>query len=102
MALGVLVSTQAVSEDAYHAIRIRDSDGNLVSSVPLLSNRDMSGVDSEDYSVFGSGEGELYAVPLGRPPVHGEYTVALVDPDDAQIAAVRIRFNCYADDGTLP
>ena len=102
VALGVLVSDQAVTDEAYNAIRVRDSDSNLVASVPLLSNRGMSSLDPADYSGFGSDSGELYAVPLGHPPVHGEYTVSLVDSDDEQVATASLRFNCYADSGELP
>ena len=62
----------------------------------------MSELEAEDYSTFGSSSGELYAVPLGPPPIHGEYTVSLVNPDAEQIATASLRFNCYAEDGTLP
>ncbi|MDS0301351.1 hypothetical protein NDI76_21700 [Halogeometricum sp. S1BR25-6] len=102
VALGILVSDQAVTEETYHAIRVRDIDNNLITSIPLSNNRDMSGLDPEDYSIFSSEEGELYAVPLGHPPVHGEYTVSLVDSDDDVRATERLQFNCYADGGTLP
>lgn len=101
VALGVVVSDEAVSEDRYHAVRIRDSDGTLVASVPLINNREMSSLEPEDKS-FISSTGELYAVPLGPPPVHGDYTVSVTDPDDEQIATHSLRFNCYADDGRLP
>ncbi|MFC7021260.1 MULTISPECIES: hypothetical protein [Haloarcula] len=102
IALGILVSEQAVSSQLYHTVRIRDSDDTLVASVPLMSNRGMSSLDPEDYPVFGSSSGELYAVPLGPPPVHGEYTVSLMGSEGEQIATTRLRFNCYAEDGTLP
>jgi hypothetical protein len=102
VALGILVSDQAVSEERYHAVRIRDSDDTLVASIPLISNRGMSSLDPEDYSVFGSSSGELYAIPLGPPPVHGEYTVSLTNPDAEHIATASLRFNCYAENGTLP
>ena len=102
VSLGILVSDQAVTEERYHAVKIRDSDDTLVASVPLISNRGMSSLNPEDYSVFGSSSGELYAVPLGPPPVHGEYTVSLINPDAEQIATASLRFNCYAEDGTLP
>lgn len=101
VALGILVSDQAVTGETY-AVRVRDSDDDLVASIPLLSNRAMSELDPEAYPVFGSDDGELYAVPLGRPPVHGEYTVSLVTPDDVRISTARLRFNCYADGGALP
>lgn len=102
VALGVLVSDRAVTDDAYHAVRIRDSDDALVASVPLMHNRGMSSLDPDDYAVFGSRSGELYAVPLGPPPVHGEYTVSLVSSDGDRVATARLRFNCYAADGRLP
>jgi hypothetical protein len=102
VALGVLVSDRAVTEEAYHAVRIRDSDDNHVASIPLMSNRGMSSLDPEDHSVFGSSSGELYAVPLGPPPVHGEYTVSLISSDADRIATASLRFNCYAEGGTLP
>jgi hypothetical protein len=102
VALGILVSDQAVTGEAYHSVRVRDSDNNLVASVPLLNNRAMSRLDPADYAVFGSDSGELYAVPLGHPPVHGEYTVSLVNPETDRIETASLRFNCYADDGTLP
>lgn len=102
VALGILVSDHAVTQEAYHAVRIRDSDDNLVASIPLMSNREMSSLDPEDHSVFGSSRGELYAVPLGPPPVHGAYTVSLIGSDADHIATARLRFNCYAEDGRLP
>ena len=67
-----------------------------------MNDRGMSSLDPEDYPVFGSSSGELYAVPLGPPPVHGEYTVSLVSSEGEQIATTSLRFNCYAEDGTLP
>lgn len=102
VALGVLVSNQAITDEAYHAVRIQNSDDDLVASIPLMSNRGMSSLDPEDYSVFGSSNGELYAVPMGPPPVHGEYTVSLIDSDAEQIATTSLRFNCYAENGALP
>lgn len=102
VALGILVSERAVTDETHHAVRIRDPDDDLIASIPLLDNRDMSSLDSGDYSVFGSEEGELYAVPLGPPPVHGEFTVSIVNPQNSQITSARIRFNCYAYDGGLP
>ena len=102
VALGILVSEQAVSEETYHAVKIRDSDDHLVTSVPLIENRGMSSLEPEDYSVFRSGRGELYAVPLGQPPIHGEYTVSLISSDADQVATASLRFNCYAENGTLP
>ncbi len=102
IALGILVSEQAVSGELYHTVRIRDSDDTLVASVPLMTDRGMSSLDPEDYSVFGSSRGELYAVPLGPPPVHGEYTASLMSSEGEQLATASLRFNCYAEDGTLP
>jgi hypothetical protein len=64
VSLGILVSDQAVSGERYHAVRVRDSDDNLVGSVPLISNRGMSELEAKDYPIFGSSSGELYAVPL--------------------------------------
>ncbi|MFB6080469.1 MAG: hypothetical protein ABEJ81_05685 [Haloferacaceae archaeon] len=46
--------------------------------------------------------GELYAVPLGPPPVHGALSVSLVAPAGDGIATAEVRFNCYATDGSLP
>jgi hypothetical protein len=102
IALGILVSEQAVTDDASHAVRVRDSDDDLVASVPLMDNRDMTRLDPADYPFFEGEGGELYAVPLGPPPVHGEYTVALVGPEGTRRSTLSIRFNCYADDGSLP
>jgi hypothetical protein len=102
VALGIVVSEQAVTDDAFGAVRVRDGDRNLAASIPLLPNREMSSLDPAEYSGFGSSSGELYAVPLGYPPVHGEYTVSLVTPDDEQVETASIRFNCYAEDGELP
>jgi hypothetical protein len=102
IALGVMVSEQAVTDDAFGAISVRDSDEHLVASIPLLPNREMSSLDPADYSAFSSSSGELYALPLGRPPVHGAYTVSLVGPDDDPVETERIRFNCYAEGGELP
>ncbi|MDS0298634.1 hypothetical protein NDI76_07760 [Halogeometricum sp. S1BR25-6] len=103
VALGVLVSEEAAAEGAGRAVTVRNRDDDLVTTIPLSDNRDMSELDPDDYSIFSPEEGELYAVPLGRPPVHGEYTVALIGPDDDDVrATVRLRFNCYAADGTLP
>ncbi|SFL56212.1 hypothetical protein SAMN04487950_4225 [Halogranum rubrum] len=102
VALGILVSEQAVTDEAHHRVSVRDTDDNLLASIPLLSNRGMSSLDPDDYSVFSSDSGELYAVQLGPPPVHGEYTVSLVDPDDEPTATVTLRFNCYTNSEELP
>jgi hypothetical protein len=101
IALGVLVSETAVTDDRYHAIRIEDGSEDLVASIPLMDNRNMSGLDPSDFSVFTSATGELYAEPLGPPPVHGAYTVSLVSSAGERLASARKRFNCYAEDGTL-
>ncbi|EJN57107.1 hypothetical protein HSB1_44930 [Halogranum salarium B-1] len=45
----------------------------------------MSSLDPDDYSVFSSDSGELYAVQLGPPPVHGEYTVLWSTPTTNQL-----------------
>lgn len=102
VALGILVSERATTEETYHAARIRDGADDPVASVPLMDNREMSSLDPDDYPVFGSDNGELYAVPLGLPPVHGEYTVSVVSPDGERLATARTRVNCYAEDGDLP
>ncbi len=101
VSLGVLVSEQAVSEDTFHTVRIRNAAGDLISSIPLMENRNMSRLDPEDYNIF-SDSGELYAVPLGSPPVHGEFTVTVLNSDDEQIATAQKRFNCYAKEEYLP
>jgi hypothetical protein len=97
----VLVSEQAVSKDTFHTVRIRNAAGDLVSSIPLMENRNMSRLETEDYDIF-SDSGELYAVPLGSPPVHGEFTVAMLNSDGEQIATAQTRFNCYAKEEYLP
>lgn len=102
VALGVLVSDQAVSEETYRAVQIRDATGELVTSIPLMDNRDMSRLEPEDYDIFTADSGALYAVPLGPPPVHGEFTARLIGADGEQLATARLRFNCYAKDGNLP
>lgn len=102
VSLGILVSEQAVTEETYHTVEIRDSDDHLIASIPLLDDRDMSRLEPDDHSVFGSDSGELYAVPMGPPPIHGEYSVSLVNPDGDPLTTASIRFNCYAEDGKLP
>lgn len=102
VALGVLVPETAVTDDRYHPIRIEDGSEDLVASIPLVDNREMSSLDPSDVSVFTSATGELYAVPLGPPPVHGAYTVSLVSSDGEQLASAGKGFNCYAEDGALP
>ncbi|ERH01074.1 MAG: hypothetical protein J07HN6_02706 [Halonotius sp. J07HN6] len=66
-----------------------------------MENRNMSRLDPEDYNIF-SDSGELYAVPLGSPPVHGEFTVTVLNSNDEQIATAQKRFNCYAKEEYLP
>ncbi len=61
-----------------------------------MENRNMSRLEPEDHHIFSSDSGELYAVPLGPPPVHGEFTVRLISSDDERIATAQKRFNCYA------
>ncbi|MEZ3117377.1 hypothetical protein RYH80_15790 [Halobaculum sp. MBLA0147] len=95
VALGVVVSRQAARDDRFHAIRIRDAADELVASIPLFANRDMSRLEHSDYGILTEGSGELYAVSLGRPPVHGEFTVALVDTDGEPLATSTEQFNCY-------
>lgn len=102
IALGIIVSTEAVEEDQYDTVEVRNSDGTLVSSIPLEENRDMNRLDQDDFPVLQSTDGELYAVPLGHPPVHGEFTTSIVSSDDETIASETIRFNCYSEDGSLP
>ncbi len=102
VALGIVVSPETVQQDQYHAVDVRDRDGALVTSIPLEDNRDMNRLTQDDFPVLTSEDGELYGVPLGPPPVHGEFTASLVTPDDGTVATATIRFNCYADDGSLP
>lgn len=102
VALGIVVSTTAVQEEQYHAVDVRNRDGELVTSIPLADNRDMNQLSPDDFPVLASEEGELYGVPLGPPPVHGEFTAFLVSPEGDTIATATTRFNCYSDDGSLP
>lgn len=102
IALGVMVSRGVPGNERFHAIDVRDRDGGLVASIPLMNNRAMNRLDPEDYPVLGSEEGELYAVPLGPPPVHGDFQVSLVDAAGETVAVAEIRFNCYSSDGSLP
>ena len=100
--LGIVVSDRAVSEDMYHAVQIRDASDHLVASIPLMDNRNMSSLDPSDYPIFDPESGALYSVPLGPPPIHGEFTVTLISSNGEQIATAETRFNCYADDGAFP
>jgi hypothetical protein len=102
VALGIVVSTDAVREDRFHAVDVRDGDARLLASIPLEANRDMNRLTQADFPVLSSDGGELYAVTLGPPPVHADVTASLVSPDDEEIATAAIRFNCYAVDGSLP
>ena len=101
VAFGVVVSDQAVSEDTYHAVQIRDAGDTLIASIPLMDNQEMSSLDPSDYAIFASSSGALYSVPLGTPPVHGEFTVSLIGSNGEQIATANKRFNCYAKDGAF-
>jgi hypothetical protein len=102
VALGIVVSTAAVQQDQYHVVDVRNRDGELVASIPLAANRDMNRLTQDDFPVLNSAEGELYGVPLGPPPVHGEFTASLVSPEEDTIATATTRFNCYSDNGSLP
>lgn len=102
VALGIVVSPETVQQDQYHAVEVRNRDGTLVTSIPLEDNRDMNQLTQNDFPVLTSEDGELYGVSLGPPPVHGEFTASLVSPDEETIATATTRFNCYADDGSLP
>lgn len=102
VALGIVVSPETTREDRYHAVDVRDRDGTLVTSIPLEDNRDMNRLTQDDFPVLSSEDDELYGVPLGSPPVHGEFTVSLIAPDDETIATATTRFNCYSHDGSLP
>jgi hypothetical protein len=102
VALGVVVSDSAIRSEALEAITVRDRDGELVATIPLDTNREMSRLDPEEYPVFNSEDGELYAVPLGSPPQHGEFEVSLVDPAGEPVETGEIQFNCYSYDGDMP
>lgn len=101
VALGVVVSDRAVSEDTYHAVQIRDASDHLITSIPLMNNRDTSSLDPSDYPIFASESGALYSVPLRTPPVHRELTVRLIGSTSEQIATANKRFNCCANDGAF-
>lgn len=102
VALGVAVSQEAAESDSYRFVEVRDRDGDLVESIPLDDNRGMSRLDPEQFSILGPDDGEVYALPLGRPPVHGAYTVTLLNDSDESVATATMRFNCYAYEGSLP
>lgn len=102
VSLGVLVSTRATQSDEFDAVLVRDRDGDLVASVPLDENRDMSGLDPDDFGRFSAATGELYAVPLGPRPQHAVLTVSVVGPNGDRLDTIEHRFNCYDPDGSLP
>lgn len=102
VSLGIVVSPEAVHEDQYHTIVVRDRDGELIASIPLADNRDMNRLTSDDFPILGSADGELYGIPLGPPPVHNEFTTSIITPGGGAVATETIRFNCYSNDGSLP
>lgn len=102
VSLGIVVASNAVTAEQYDIIEVESNDGTLVTSIPLADNRDMNRLSQEDYPVLASADGELYAVPLGHPPVHGVYTASLLASDGEQRAAETVRFNCYSEEGSLP
>jgi hypothetical protein len=97
-----MVSEAAVSNQRFDAINVRNVDGDLIARIPLETNQGMSSLDPENYPVLGSERGELYAVSLDEPPIHGEVVVSLVNPAGEQITTAQLRFNCYSEDGSLP
>jgi hypothetical protein len=102
VALGIVVSEETTTSDAYRFVEIRDRDDQLVDSIPLDNNREMNRLDSEQFPILGSSDGEVYALPLGRPPVHGAYTASLINASGESVATETLRFNCYSEDGSLP
>ena len=102
IALAVGVSPAAAEGDTYRFVEVRDRDDDLVGAIPLNDNRGMSRLDTDEFSILGSDSGEVYALPLGRPPVHGAYTVSLITESGESVATATKRFNCYAYDGSLP
>lgn len=102
MSLGIMVSEVAVSNERFDAIDVRNVDSDRVTRIPLAANRGMSGLDPQDYPVLSSERGELYATPIGEPPVHGAVIVSLVNPAGEQITSAELRFNCYSSNGELP
>jgi len=102
VSLGIAVSQDAPRDDRFAAVVVRDRDGELVADVPLRSNRRMSDLDTDVDPTFGGSNGELYAVPLGPPPQHGEFTVSVVDENGTARSTMEYRFNCYDADGDLP
>lgn len=101
VSLAVVVSEEATRDEEINAVEVRNRDGDLVASVPLDDNRNMSDLDPSDYDKLRE-EGELYTVPLGPRPQHGVVTVSVVDPDGEPIDSADLRFNCYDPDGELP
>jgi len=102
VALGIAVSPEATESDNYRFVEIRDRDDRLVGSIPLDDNREMSSLNIDQFSIYGADDGEVYALPLGRPPVHGAYTASLINESGESVATATMRFNCYAEDGSLP
>ncbi|WP_200840270.1 hypothetical protein [Halorubrum sp. JWXQ-INN 858] len=102
VSLGVVVSRDAPRDDRFAAVVVRDRDGGLVADVPLRDNRDMSDLDTDVDPKFSGSDGELYAVPLGPPPQHGDVTVSVVDENGTALSTAEYRFNCYDADGNLP
>lgn len=102
VALGIVVSSEAVRDDQHNVIEVRDSDETFITSIPLAENRDMNQLDQADHPVLASAEGEVYAVVVGPPPVHGVLTASLVTSEGQQLATETIRFNCYSNEGSLP
>jgi hypothetical protein len=102
VALAIGISTETVEQSEKYTLVVRNRDDELVASIPLDSNREMSRLSHEDYNFLGPDDGELYAVLLGQPPVHGEYTVSLLDSDEQRLESVEMRFNCYDWDGSIP
>lgn len=101
VSLGIVVSPDAPTDDAIEALHVRDVDGDLLESVPLRDNRDMSELDPADEPKFDD-DGELYAVPLGPRPQHAILSIEVVDADGEVLETVDHRFNCYDPDGELP
>lgn len=100
ISLGIVVPENIPSDGDFTDLVVRNRDGGMVADIPLRDNRYMSETDPAFPSSIP--DGELYAVPLGPPPQHGEYSVELVDADGTVVSNATTRFNCYAWDGELP
>lgn len=100
ISLGIVVDGEVPSSTEYENIVVRNRDNDLVADIPLESNRYMSETDPNFPTSMP--DGELYAVPLGPPPQHGDVTVELVDAEGTVTSVSETRFNCYATDGDLP